>query len=464
MQRPNIVFIHTDQQRWDAIAAAGNPHVITPNLDRLARSGALLTGAFCNSPLCAPSRQSMLSGRYPSAFGGTANGIVMPEDVPMMPHLLRPYGYRSCAVGKLHLINVLDRDHREPHPMYGFDEMINADVGGVPGFHDAYAAWVESQRPGALEQCWQLAASVEIGPPERRDQYAGWRPYVFQGPEELTHTAFVADQTGDFIRRAGDAPFFVSAGFFAPHDPFWPPPRFIDMYDPSKLPAPHMTESQRERFGLSDDEWRIVRQHYYALITHLDDQLGRILDALDETGVRERTLIVFTSDHGENLGDHGRGGKGMPGWDSQARIPLIVSWPDGIEGGLVSDAFVEGVDILPTMLDCAGIQIPPFCQGRTLRPLLEGREHDERESVYMELKIPFKQSHRSVRTRDYLYCAGWTEGEHEEELYDLRSDPHQLHDVAEAPESAGLLADARRELIRRAFEAECQYPRKAARY
>jgi len=457
MKRPNVLLLQTDQQRWDGLGASGNEHIITPNLDALAASGALFENVFCNSPVCMPSRHSMLSGQYPSAIGSTCNGIQMREDVPCIHNILAPYGYHTANIGKLHFLNHSNRDHRQPHPRYGFDTLIVSDEPGC--YEDAYITWVRQRDPSQVDNCRVGTPPAWTGTPIEKPRQVT-DPYAFEGPEDMTHSAFVAEEMVDFIRRNRDERFFAIAGFFAPHAPLNPPGRFVDMYDPSSLPLPHMNEGENTR-GLSDDEWRTVKAHYYALISHVDDQIGRILQALDDAGIRDDTLVVFTSDHGEHLGDHGLIQKGPPGLDSCSHVPLIVSWPGRVPAGVRYSELIELVDLAPTVLDCCGVQVPPRFQGRTFRALMEGGNYASRDSVFIEHRVPFHGSWKTVRTHEFKYCASSGGGEM---LFDLRQDPHELTDVCEDPAYAAPLATMRHELARRWFDVESQYPLRTGRY
>jgi arylsulfatase A-like enzyme len=459
MERPNVLWIWTDQQRWDALGASGNPEVRTPNLDKLAASGAIFTRAYCNNTVCMPSRMSALSGRYPEALGIGVNGIEMPEDVPCLHNVLGDAGYHTANLGKLHFLNHSNRDHREPHPAYGFSEILISDEPGC--YPDPYLAWVRAKAPDQVENCMVSTPPAWTGKPVEKQPRGTHQPYVFEGPEELTHSAFVAEETVGYLRRRRGERFFAIAGFYAPHCPLNPPQRFVDMYDPGALPAPLMNEPERERYGLSDDEWRKVKAYYYALVTHVDDQVGRIMAALDELGLRENTLVIFTSDHGEHLGDHGSVGKGPPGLESCARVPLILSMPGRIAAGRRHDEIVELIDLAPTVLETCAMQSPPFVQGRSLLPLLEDREYRPRSSAYIHWKIPFSEQWRAVRTDRFKYCVS---GDGEELLFDLEADPGELRSVAGEESCAESLAECRRELISRVFEAENQYPLRTGSY
>jgi len=458
MQRPNILLLYTDQQRWDALAAAGNPHIHTPNLDRLAAEGVLFENAFCNCPVCMPSRQSMLSGQYPSSLGCCCNGIEMRPDVPTLATVLRPYGYHAANIGKLHFLNHSNRDHREPHPTYGFDTMIVSDEPGC--YDDAYIAWVAAHDRDAVEACRVSSPPACVGPRIDKQPRNTIHPYVFEGPEHLTHSAFVADGMITFLRAHRDRTFFAIAGFFAPHAPLNPPQRFVDLYDPSTLPLPAMNEGENS-LGLSDEQWRKVKAYYYALVSHVDDQVGRILSALDELGLRDNTIVVFTSDHGEHLGDHGRVQKGPPGLDSCAHVPLLIRYPGQIGPGRRAAELVEAVDLAPTLVDWCGVQAPPSFQGRSLRPLLAGQPYELRSSVFIEFRAPFAGSWKTVRTHEFKYCRS---NEKEELLFNLAADPNELTNVAGDAAHGDALNAMRAELLDRWFSVERQYPRKTAAY
>ena len=458
-RRPNVVLLYTDQQRWDALGCAGNDLIHTPNLDALAAEGAVFTHTYCNSPVCMPSRQSMLSGQYPSSVGCTCNGVEMPEDVLTVQDVLGRAGYHTANIGKLHFLNHSDRDHREVHPAYGFDELLISDEPGC--YDDAYIKWVAEKAPDEVENC-----RCTSPPAVKRDRIekhprATHQPYVFEGPEDLTHTAFVAEETARYIReRAGHGPFFVIGGFYAPHAPLNPPQKFVDMYDPAELPPPAKKEGEGP-FDLTTEEWQRVKAFYYALVSHIDDQVGRVVEALEETGQWDDTIIVFTSDHGENLGDHGLIAKGMPAYDSCARVPLIVSYPNGFDGVGSREELIEGVDIVPTLLDYCGLQIPPIMQGRSFRPLLEGRDYEARTSAFIEHKFPFQAAQKSIRTDRYKY---YVDARDNELLFDLKADPNEQEDVSANAEYAEAIQRCRHELLRRWFDVQQEYPLRTADY
>ncbi len=227
------------------------------------------------------------------------------------------------------------------------------------------------------------------------------------------------------------------------------------MYDPDQMTLPHRNQGENYK-DTSEQQWRKVKTYYYALISHIDDQIGQIMSALDQFGLREKTLVIFTSDHGENLGDHGLVGKSQP-YDSSARVPLIVSHPTGFGGGQHYSEIIEAVDIVPSILDWCGIQVPPYMQGRSFRSLIEGRPYSARESAFIELRNPFAHSYKAIRSHDYLYSQN---NRGQEQLFDLTVDPHQLYNITDTTE----LDPQRGLMLRKWFEVEKQYPLRTANY
>jgi arylsulfatase A-like enzyme len=462
MQRPNILILSTDQQRWDALGTNGNRDIQTPNLDALAASGVNFDHHFVQNPVCMPSRVSFLTGQYPSTLGITHMGVPVPPETVTLPRLLHPYGYVSANIGKLHFLPHANRDHRVPHPDYGFDQLEIADEPGP--YEDAYRAWVRRTAPDQLDAIsaglppaaatWYRTLGVRdtvAHPPERFPK----RAMPFQGCDEVTHSAFVAEQTMTFIQQQGARPWLCIAGFYSPHSPWVVPQRFLDQYDPDALSIPAFPpelEAQRAISGPSDDELRAARHGYYAMISEVDDHIGRILACLDDQGQAENTIVVFISDHGDWLGARLRYGKGYPGDDSVSRVPLIVRWSAGVArpGRTVSD-LVEALDVVPTLLDGTGIQLPPHLQGRSLLPVLQDRPSAARPSVLME-----HTGWRNLRTADYRYIV---ERGGQETLYDLTRDPQEYDNRAGDPAYAPALAHLRGLLLQHLLDAERPRPR-----
>ena len=460
LDRPNVLIIHTAQQRWDTLQCMGNELMHTPNLDKLAADGAMFTNCFTNNPVCMPSRMSLMTGQYPSALGCTCNGIPLPEDTLTINRMLKPYGYHTANIGKLHFQNHSNRDHRDPHPDYGFDTLILSDEPGC--YDDAYIKWVQNIAPDQVHNCRVALPPAATDPPNDKPSRAAIMPYIWESHEDLTHTAFVASETCEYIKQHKHEQFFAFAGIYAPHAPLNPPKRFVDMYNIDDMPLPFAGEQERGSVkDATPDELRKMKAYYYALISHIDDQVGRILKTLEDEGLKDDTLVIFISDHGEHLGDHATTGKGAPGFDSCIHVPCLISYPGRIEPGLKIDTLVEQVDICPMILDYCGVQIPRIVQGRSIRSVLEGQPYEPRTSIYMEQKVPFGTSWRTVRTLDYKYCYSNTS---RELLIDLNKDPHELNNVASDEDYKEALYIMRHEMLSRLFDVEKQFPLKTGAY
>ena len=458
MRRPNILVITTDQLRWDALGSSGNRDVHTPSLDKLAAESTTFTHHFVQHPLCMPSRASFLSGRYPSSLGITQMGVPVPETLPLLPHYLQRAGYTTANIGKLHVLPHANRDHRLPHPPYGFDYLAVSDEPGV--YEDAYRAWVRRKDPAQLEhlsvglppatETWYhtMGISDPVTHPGSgaRDDFAG--PVVFPGADGVTHSAFVGEQTCEYLRaQDGRQPFLCIAGFFAPHAPWVVPERYLGLYNPKTFTLPDYPvelEPKRAEARCTDDDLRGARHGYYALISEVDDYVGRILATLETQGLYEETLVVFTADHGEWLGEHLKYGKGYPGDDAVARVPLIIRWPGS--GARTVSELAEAVDVLPTLLEAAGLQVSPELQGQSLMPLLEDRPYRAKSSALME-----HHGWKNLRTAHFRYLV---HADGRERLWNLEDDPHEYHDIAAEPAYREVLAEHRKLLLEKLLSLE----------
>ena len=462
MRRPNILILYTDQLRWDALGANGNPDVKTPNLDRLAHGGLTFQRFFVQNPVCMPSRVSFLTGQYPSTLGITHMGVPVPEDTLTLPRMLKPYGYRSGNIGKLHFLPHANRDHREPHPLYGFDVLEESDEPGP--YEDAYRAWVRRQAPEHMDAVspglppaaatWYRAMGFKdtVKHPEERFPK---RALPFRGPSHLTHSAFVADRSMDFIRESGSQPWLCVAGFYSPHSPWVAPQEFIDLYDPSTFTLPTFppeVDARRPGTDYSDEGLREARRGYYAQVSEVDHHCGRILALLDELGQAEDTIVIFTADHGDWLGEHLKHGKGYPGSDPASRVPLLVRYPAALAApGRAVEEVTEALDVVPTLLECAGVPVPPSVQGTSLLPVLQATDPLGPQAAITEAR-----GWKALRTARYRYVCESTGTEH---LWDLDTDPSEYHDVVHDRAYAEDLAELRRVLLTRVIANERTLPR-----
>lgn len=460
-KRPNILLIYTDQQRYDAMSCnVVDSPIQTPNLDSIAAAGARFENCFVQSPICGPSRVSFLTGRYCSSTGVGTNGIAFPEDtcVPIN-QILHDYGYETAQLGKIHFQPHAKRDARMPYPNYGFDRFIVSDEPGC--YDDPYTKWVEMNAPD--EVCKVRTAL----PPaayhyKNKPEYSTTprnthEPYLFETSGEYSHSAFVAAQTCDFLQeRQTNKPFFAIAGFYAPHPPVNPPADCIDRVDVSKIKLPPEVPQEIKMEMLkdfTDADYIKMIQYYLALTVHVDDCVGQILNTLKETGADENTIIIFTTDHGEYLGEHGKVQKGMPGYDCCIHVPTLISYPEKVAAGTVVSELIESIDVVPTLLDWCGIQTPPYVQGRSMASLfaqLQGaayiKPYEPRTDIICEHFVPYGLRETALRTNDYKY---YCNSDGNELLFNLAKDPDELTNVAAQPEYATALSHLRfRALVR----------------
>ena len=350
--RPNILWICTDQQRYDTIGALGNEHIHTPNIDRLVGEGTAFTHAFCQSPICTPSRASFLTGMYPSSVHGCTNGNAYWADAaPLVTKLLADAASYDCGLaGKLHLAGAHGRIEPRGDDGYRVFHWSHDSRDQWPAGH-AYADWVRTQG--------HTLAELREDPAHM--------------PPALHQTTWCADKAIEFMREERTTPWLMSVNMFDPHSPFDPPQKYLDRYDPAALPDPLWSEKDlqaHEKLGPVDGAASIdlgkakeVMAAYYAMIELIDDNVGHMIQALEESGQRENTLVIFTSDHGELLGDHQLVGKGCRFYECLVRVPLICSWPGRVQEGRVCDALVELMDIAPTLLELAEVPAPERMQG-----------------------------------------------------------------------------------------------------
>jgi arylsulfatase A-like enzyme len=459
MKRPNILMLHTDEQRFDTLGANGNSIIKTPNLDKLAHEGVNFTHCFAQNPVCMPSRISMMTGQYCSSLGITQMAIKVPENTLTVQKLLKQYGYATALIGKLHYLPHANRDHRWPHPSYGFDHMELSDEPGC--YEDAYRAYVRKKDPSQLDSIslglppasrkWQEVMGIQdgINHPKREIEIA----YPFKGRSDCTHSAFVGEQTIEYLhtRQTDSIPFFCFSGFYSPHPPLVAPNEYFDLYSEDEMPIPAFSpeiNAQRTEMCFSDQEIRKSTLGYYAMVSEVDHWIGRIMDALEKSGLKDTTVVVFTSDHGEWLGEHLKYGKGFWAPDVISHVPLIFLVPKALQGqsGTLCAEIVECVDIVPTLLGLAGVPQPPCIQGRVL-PVAADVSAGTSDGCALTEAYGWK----SFRMDKHRYVISATEGEL---LFDLETDPFEYNNIANKSESAVVLAEARRQLINRMLRIE----------
>ncbi|MFP6750914.1 MAG: sulfatase-like hydrolase/transferase [Pirellulaceae bacterium] len=437
--RPNILWYCTDQQRFDTIAALGYSHVVTPVVDQLVHDGVSFTHTYCQSPICTPSRSSFMTGMYPSRVHNTRNGNdTFPSSPPLITRLLADSGYHCGLVGKFHLQSSGHRTEPRMDDGYSFWKFSHAPRDDWEEGHD-YGDWVK-QQGGDLDAL---------------------RDHEHRVPTELHQTTWASDRAIEFIRAREEGPWLLSVNIYDPHPPFIPPRSYADRFDPAAMPGPHFLPSdlatqqtlqavdfQGEALEPEGHDAKRCQALYYAMINQIDDQLARILETLEQTGQRDNTVVIFTSDHGEMLGDHGLLQKGCRFYEGLVRIPLILSWPGRFLEDVRRDALVELLDLSATIVELGGLDQPEYMQGRSLVPLLTRAEQPDelRDFVRCEyfdaLDPHFTGGQGTFATmyRDRRYKLSVYHGHGLGELYDLEQDPWEHHNLWDDPGSQQLKA------------------------
>jgi uncharacterized sulfatase len=514
---PNLLLITSDQQHWTTLGFL-NPKIQTPNLDRLAARGTNFSRAYCPNPTCTPTRASILTGQYPSTHGAYTLGTKLPEDADTVGDHLRAAGYQTSLIGKAHFqplastdeypsveayptLRDLDfwRSFNDRHtPWYGFDHVEltrnHTDEGHV-GQH--YGIWLEEQGLTDWRDYFQVRNDgVKDTPTDgtKAPNYdAGPEQMHWQLPEELHYTAWTGKRTHAAIQRARDdgQPFFIWSSYHDPHPPYAVPEPWASMYDPDDMeigefvegefddmPEPHhltrrddpdFSPYNGDGFGNhgynshQHDPQRLKQEMaiYYGMVSFMDHWIGQTLDQLEALGQRENTLVVFTSDHGHFLGQHGLIAKGPFHYEDVIRVPFLAAWGDKIEAGQTSDAIQTLVDLAPTFLDAAGLEVPRGMQGISQLPAWtaakdfrgrgrgrgRGRDHaivenhhNDSEAVHLRTLVTDRWKLTVYRGRSWG------------ELFDLRDDPNERHNRYDDP----AFTEVRHEMMSRLVQADLE--------
>lgn len=446
--RPNVILICADQWRGDCLSSAGHPTVQTPHLDELALGGARFDRAYSATPTCVPARAALYTGLGQRGHGrvGYRDGVPWDYPVTLAGEFTRG-GYQTEAVGKLHVY--------PERSQLGFQHVV---------LHDGFLHFARRRdRPYELVDDYIPWLRQRLGPDaDYFDHGVNCNSTVarpWDKPEGLHPTNFIVTQGIDFLRRRDPRkPFFLFLSFHRPHPPYDPPAWAFEQYLDEPIPdppvgdwvailAPHLKDHlHNSHAGRFDPRvLRRARAGYYGHMTHIDHQLNRFFEILHEFRLRDNTYICFTSDHGEMLGEHHLTRKGYP-YESSARVPLILKGPadSGIRAGGAHDRVVELRDVMPTLLDCAGLPIPASVEGRSILPLARGEGGDWRGHLHGE-HIVFGQSLQWATDGHEKYV--WFSGTGHEQLFDLDDDPRECYDLAREPAAAGRVARWRRVLV-----------------
>jgi uncharacterized sulfatase len=487
-KRPNILLITSDQQHWTTLGVL-NPEIETPNLDRLAAQGTLFERAYCPNPTCSPTRASMITGLYPSQHGCYSLGTKLFEDVPTVGQLLGEAGYRTALVGKAHfqpllstkkypslesypIMQDLDFWRGFDGPFYGF-EHVDLARNHVDEAHvgQHYALWLEEKGCHNWRDYFQ--------PPTGNNADQRW---LWQIPEEFHYNTWIAERTNALMGEyaAVDEPFLLWASFFDPHPPYLAPAPWDEMYDPEQLTIPQLMPGEHEKnpphFGMTQEEnpdfsaWQEPNGHwmhgcrshlaeqeslpkavavYYGMVSLMDKYIGQILDRLDELGLTESTLVVFTSDHGHLFGQHGMTAKGPFHYEDLVKVPFIVRWPNKVAAGGRKNALQSLVDLTPTFLEVAGVAVPIKMTGVGQTAVWTSNAPPIRDHIIVENRHQPTTFHLKTYV-DERYKLTVYYGRPYGELFDLEADPNEVNNLWDAPEAADLKA----ELVMKLLQAE----------
>lgn len=458
-QQLNVLFIMVDQMRADCLSCAGHPVVRTPNLDALAAQGVRFRNTFVQSAICGPSRMCIYTGRYPHATRAPWNEVPLPAEERTVGHYFLEAGYRAALCGKSHYVA---DPFALPPADPGRERIEYRTLAGLE-------AW--ELKDGAKGEGW-LAYLRKKGYPEEviRSPYQVVMPENPGGTDpsafpiairaEDHDTAYLTDRAMQFMEEAEDQLWMLHLSYFRPHHPLAAPAPYHALYDPAHMPAPNRCSSELadphplhipyrvERKGTEYDEegvWRQRRATYYALITEIDDHLGRLFGWMQARGLWKNTLICFVSDHGVYLGDHWTYQKELF-YDEAYQVPLILFDPRpeaDARRGAAEEAFVESIDLLPTLLEAAGVPVAPAIQGRSLVPFLQGDgPSDWRTEVYADWDFRFYWTPKKLGLPPEK-CRGWMVRDRDfklwhfnglpDVLFDLREDPLERHNRAADP-------------------------------
>ncbi len=443
--KPNILLIMTDQQRFDSLSCYGCKAVNTPNLDRLADEGVQFNNCVVSNPVCTPSRASIWTGKELPGHGVYRLYDNMPEDEVMFPVYLQQLGYRTALFGKLHISSMI-AESKARHPNDGFDvyEWCNEACVCMESELHGYRKWLEKVNP---ELCKRLMT-------KKRE--------VKDIPREFHLTHWAAQRTIDFITKENDRPWFTCMSVFDPHNPYdCGPQEYIDRISPEKIPAPienpldgrpdaHIRESHEGYLGdfddFTDDDITDIRRGYFSMMELLDDEVGRVLECLESTGQLENTLIIFTSDHGDMLGDHRLMVKGAFFYDPCVRVPMLMRMPGGVNAGTKIQAPVQNFDITSTVLNAAGMAKGEYADKMPMsRDLIQTAKHDKvdnREYAICRYRnTGIRNGNRywepeihGTMIRDERWKLSYYHTSDEGELYDMDNDPLELNNLWNNPE------------------------------
>jgi choline-sulfatase len=444
-RRPNVLFIMGDDHAPYVIGAYGNKLARTPNIDSLAARGVRFNRAYVNSPVCAPSRQSIITGKLPHAAGVTLLQTKFSEDQLTIADHLKTFGYRTAAIGKMHFNSNLTHgfDYRVDRPDHR-RHLQQHPPRPVPSNVRVKPQWRPFRDPARI---WLNADALPIG--------------LYDEDSEGT---FFARKAIEFLERKSDQPFCLWLSFNEPHSPFDFPIEYAGMFDPKRMPVgktgPEDSRQIPKVFAdLTEEEKRGIVAAYYTSVAYMDKNVGLVLDALRRMNLDGDTLIVYVGDHGYNLGHHGRFEK-HSFWESAVRAPLITSFPKRFNGGRVVNGLVEFIDLMPTILDVCGVRHQEGLQGRSLMPLLAGKASKGRDYVFSEYLFGWEEAMIRTDRWKFIYTKGdidRTDGYETaypkpgkmKRLYNVIKDPDEMTNLAGRREYQRIVSELQQKLYER---------------
>ena len=429
--RPNVCFIISDQHRWDVTGYSGNPHAHTPNLDRLARESVNFSNMYCQYPVCVPSRQSLITGRYPHGHGTFVNNTNFPAGQETIVKQLRRHGYYTAMIGKSHF-NDSDFEH--------VDAMRDKKLPGLRRGKSRFPGKLRDYNPDMLST---------------------------NGEEEYHLEETVVRHFEELLRKGLRKPFFTWISLKDPHPPLVPPREHMQAFSSKALPIYEslpkeklaaLTECYRERHaamrigGLSSADILGMTRAYYASVAYMDSCVGRVLDLLRKHRLEDDTIVVYTSDHGEMLNQHGLFAK-QTFYEGAAHIPCLLRTPGSARAGKPVARITQHIDLIATLFDLVGVPTPSYVQGRSMTPLLANPDDRSWEDVaYCEMRavegpsrnLGRTQIRRMTRTEQYKYCFH-PDGKHE--LYDVREDPGEARNLVDDAKYAKVAGELRGQML-----------------
>jgi len=473
--KPNILIFCVDEMRADHLGCSGNKIVKTPNLDKLAEKGTYFPNAFCNNPICMPARASIFTGLLPRDHGLRVNGQSLNKAIPTLAGVLADNGYRTHSAGKLHLTPWMRPENEDaridlypecmqywnngliekvPTPYYGFQSVDF--VGGHTSFsYGEHIEWIKEQGGDPNMVSGHLLS-------EDMNKHC----YKMALPEEFHYNRFISNSAIREICSDVDKPFFIWCSFPDPHGPWGPPAPYCDMYDPEDMPVPDINKNELELLppfykdvlngdikpngcdnsGITNKHWQEILAMNYAMITHLDAEVGRVMDSLKESGKMDNTIILFVSDHGDMMGDHRLIYKAFYTFKGCVNIPLLIKAP-GMPEGKVNHNLISQIDIMPGVLDLCNIPLPgadwaevktSFERGALVplgnypgyifRPMLESINESIRDSVVIENDDPTTGFNVRCLVTEKYRLSVYPNSEHGE-LFDRENDPGEFYNL-----------------------------------